>query len=289
MALTRRNNQYYREVPMDPGIVYAAETPTASLFAVHRDGRVMVDDVELSDADSLALHDYTSEFHGYPVPHSGVADSVVESGGYVTAAWMGAAPDISWGTPIYIGVRRSTGETVRHLLHFAGHVLDHNPKTRRGIDNHCFPQLFLRDSDKRLVYLGGGHHTTLYAGVSGSPHAGFNFHRLHPVGPESSTPLCSHTYPAARLVGDTLHVVSRFTTDGYQFHLAYWTVDTLTMQTRPTTILDKAPDGHKYAIWYQQPRVEGDKLIIDTSRRWSNTGTVADLTDPEPKTYEVAI
>lgn len=286
MTLTRRNNQYFREVPM-PGVKLAYEMPSGALFAIHDDGRAMLDDVQLNDADSLALHDYKDPlaFRGYPVPHSGEGPCVVEAGGYTTAAIMGATPDIRFGAPIWIMVHHPDKGTVRYLLGFAGAVLDSTSK--RGIDNHCFPQLFERPTDHHIVYLEGGHNNTIRLGVSKQPYAAYGFNGLHPVGPMSRYTNQGHTYPAARMVGDTLHVVSRFL-DG-DTSLVYWSVNTKTLQPGKSQVLDKPPAEARYAIWYQQPRVEGDKLIIDTARRWSKTGTTEDLTEPEPETYEVAI
>jgi hypothetical protein len=286
----KTTKRWTRQEPLDPAIKYAAELPSGRLFTIRDDGPVQIGDKVISDAASLALHHYGPEKSGYPIMHSGEAPPCTSSNDYDTGAWMGNAPDPRYGTPIYIGVSRPDRDPVRYLLHFAGAVLTSEPDHQRGIDNHCLPQLFVRESDKRIVYLSGAHHGTIYAGVSGSPHAGYNFHRLHPVGPLSDHPANGHTYPAARLVGDTLHVVSRLTTNGYKWCLIYWRVNTLTMQTDNAQVLDVADDDAKYAIWYQQPRVERDTLIIDTSRRWRPKDKPDTfLTDPEPKRFEIKI
>lgn len=274
MTLTYRNKQWYMEAPLDPDVQFAAETREHNLMTIRAGGIVTVGGKELSRV----------AYDPYPVPHSGEGPPVVESNGYVSAAWMGSQPDPGYGTPIYIGVWRNDREPAVYLLHFAGAVMASD--ARLGIDNHCLPQLFLRESDSRVVYLSGGHNTTLYAGVSASPHAAYAFHRLHPVGPVSKYATNGHTYPAAVLVGDTLHVVSRFLNGDYS--LTYWTVDTTTMQTGPVQVLDTAPDGHSYAIWYQQLALDGGTLVIDTNRRWRKKGET-DLSEPEPKRYEVAI
>lgn len=287
MPLTYENNQWTRKVPL-PGVKLAYETESGRLFAIHDDGRVMLDEFRLNDDASLALHDYDDpgQFRGYAVPHSGEWKCVTESNGYVTAAWMAEHPDAHLGTPIHIAVFHPNKHIVHYPLGFAGMVLDHT--ANRDIDNHCLPQLFIRESDKRVVYLSGGHNTTLYAGVSSSPHAGYGFQCLYPVGPLSRYTNNGHTYPAARLVGDTLHIVSRFLDGDYS--LVHFTVDTRSMLTGEVTVLDKAPDGHKYAIWYQQPRVEGNKLIIDTRRRYRPKDQPDTyLSEPEPKTFEVEI
>lgn len=294
MTLTYENNRYYRRVPLPPTVKYATETPSGRVVTVLDDGRVLIDDqVELSDPNSLALHDYkdSAQFLGYGPAHSGDGHDVVESNGYVTFAWMGATPSAGkgFGTPIWVGVWREGREPVRHPLGFTGSVIDSDPRNWRGPDNHCRTQLFLRETGNQIVALSGAHHGPLLAWVSHSPDAGYNFYGPYNVGPESSSPVWGHTYPAAVMVGDTLHVVSRFTTDGYQFHLVYWEMDTRTMRHSNYKVLDKAPDGHKYAVWYQQPRVDGDTLIVDTNRRWSKTGTMADLSEPEAKTFEVAL
>lgn len=289
MALTHIKNQWYREVPLPQTVAYAEETPSGRLFAIHTDGRVMLDDVELSDPESQALNNFGPEKLGYPIPHSGEGPCVVESNGYVTAACMGSFPLQKQGTPIWVYIYHPDKGVVRYVIEFAGMVRDGNPKYWPGIDNHPRPQLFVRASDKRVVYLGSGHNKPINASVSHLPHAGYNFPLLHPVGPVSTHPTNGHTYPAAVLIGDTLHVVSRFLSSA-QYQLAYWTLDTLTMQTGPHQILDIAPKDHTYAIWYQQLSIDGGTLVIDTKRRYRLKGepdTV--LSDPEPKTYEIAI
>lgn len=288
MTLTHRDKRWYKETPLDRGIVYAAETPSGYLFTVRDGGRVLVNDVELSDANSLALHDYSdpTNFKGYTVPHSGEGPSVVEDNGYISGVWMGAAPDPGYGTPIYMGVFKQGKGAVRYLLGFAGEVIDH--EGRRGPDNHCFPQVFGRESDRHIVYLGGAHNGIVKCGVSAQPHAFYSCHGLYPVGPQGKYTIQGHTYPAARMVGDTLHVVSRHLDGDYR--LVYWAVDTTTMQTTRHEVLDSIEVEHTYAIWYQQPYVKGDTLIVPTSRIYTPKGEKpGTYTDPEPKTFEVKI
>lgn len=202
--------------------------------------------------------------------------------------WMGATPDTPFGTPIYNAVFHPAKGIVRYQMPFAGAILDGDPKSRRGIDNHCFPQLIKRPVDNRIIYVEGCHNNPMRVGVSWAPHATYGFQSLYPVGPQSRYTNNGHTYPAARLVGDTLHIVSRFLDGTYS--LIHFTVDTRSMLTGDVTVLDKGDPDAKYSIWYQQPRVEGNTLIIDTSRQWRpKEKPDTFLTDPEPKRYELKI
>lgn len=289
MTLTYKNGIWYREVAMDPSIKFAIESESGHIVSVHDDGRVLINDsVELTTPETLALHNPDpNSFKGYPVPHSGDGRCIAESNGYVTFAWMGESPEQSYGTPIYLGVWREGREPVRYLLHFAGAVL--LPDVFRGVDNHCFPQVFTRASDSKIVYLSGGHHSRLYVGVSNSPHAGFNFHGLYPVGPVSDHPANGHSYPAAVMVGDDLHVVSRFTTDGYKFHLVYWKVDTNTFEYSDYQVLQVAPEGHAYAIWYQDITVDvaASELVIEANMHWRTK--ITPLVSTEDIVYRIPL
>lgn len=291
MTLTRENNLWIHTMTLPPSVAYAVET-SAGLFCIHDDGRVMLGDVRVNDDASPALHNYGPDKLPYPVMHSGEAPPVCESNGYITSCWMGNGPVVpgaGFGTPIWMCVYHRDKGIVRYQMPYAGAILDGNPNSRRGIDNHCLPQVFVRESDKHVVYVEGCHNSPMRIGVSAQPHAAYGFHGLYPVGPVSRYTSNGHTYPAARLVGDTLHIVSRFL-DGETRSLVYWSVETKTMQTGKSLLLDKAPADTTYCIWYQQPRVDGNKLVITTSRRYRPKDQPDTfLSEPEPNTFEVAI
>lgn len=273
-------------------IKYANELPSGRLVTIEQSGRVAVDGtVELSDANSLALNDYSdpNKFLGYGPTHSGDGHDAAEGNGYLTFTYMGAGPDAGFGTPIWMSVWRGGIEPVRYQMPYAGVVLDSNPRNRRTKDNHCRPQVFLLENGK-ITYVSGAHHGPIYAAVSGSPWAGFNFGPLFPAGPDSASPVNGHSYPAVTVVGNELHIVSRFTTDGYKFRLVYWKLDPMSRTIADYTVLDEAPEDHTYCIWYQQPYKSDDSIIVPTKRRYRLKGQPENyLSDPEPKTFTISI
>lgn len=270
-----------QRVPL-PGTLWAAQAPGASAIVRYcEDGSVVLHPD--ADARTVPLNNERCPCaEGYPVPHSGDGQCIVEVNGRVSVVWMGRdASGGGWGTPIWAAEYHRKSETVTaYPLHLAGFKAV--PGQANSADIHSAPQLVVRPTDQHVVYVSGAHSGTLYMGVSHSPqgvHAGFG--RFVPISPVTRYPSHGCTYPLIWMDGDALHVVARLY-DG-DWWLVRWSVDTKTGGSTPHEVIDSAPKGSAYAIWYQQR--EGDKVTYQQHVRAKHDGKLE--TAGERKAMEI--
>ena len=221
--------------------------------------------------------------------HSGDGKNVLVTEDRVIIAWIETTP-IGDGTPTWVAEYDFTGEELgRWFVCFSNIATPGGKGKPHTPDNHDNPQLVKTD-DGTIHMLTGAHHGEIYhikSMVPGTFSEGWT--TPYSYGHDPVEPHWGFSYPAIIQIGNVIHHFARWTGDWYKFRLVYFTYNLDTQERSDLVVIDESPKDHIYGVFYQQPRREGNTLIVDYHPHWRHKEDRATTIPLKPKTWKLEL
>lgn len=262
-------------------LVALASTPTAFTIAANGKLYATVDGLSSLVADDVLI----------ALPHSGDGQRTAAGPDRAWVVWASSTPPNDRNGTVCWAAEYDGGgiERWRGQIGVADPARPDARDYPDPPDEHDQPQI-IRGDDGTLHLLLGAHHGRVFYARSNSPDTlADGWTEWIEIGDrQPSNPAYGYTYPAVVLIGDTLHVVARWSsTPGPTFiRLVYFRLDTQTLKSSPHTVIATGPDPHEYAVFYQSVRFANGTLCVRYHTHYYTDTDPTLRADGGPQTWE---